>query len=72
METSSKLYEDKQATIKRVLADRITPQARYINVLITDIHEIHICKTFYMVDTISNMHLSDLDSKPHVRKVSNI
>ena len=39
---SSKLYEDNQATIKRVMADRITLKARPIGVLITDLHELHI------------------------------
>ena len=56
----SKLYEDNQATIKIVSEERITPQARPLDTLITDIHEIHICKKFYTVDTISNMQLADL------------
>ena len=36
----SKIYEDKQATIKIVMANRITPQARPL--LITARHEIHL------------------------------
>ena len=51
----------------RVLAYIITTQYRTINVLITDIHELHILKTFEMVDTRSNMQHSDLNSKPHGR-----
>ena len=61
----SKLYEGKQATIKRVLADRINPQARQIDVLITALHKLRLRKTFDMVDTISNMQLADLKSNPH-------
>ena len=34
----SKIYEDNQATIKIVLVDIITPQARLLGVLITAIH----------------------------------
>ena len=61
----SKLYPYNQATIKIFLADRITPQARPLGGLITDIHKFHLRKTFDMVDTRSNMQLSDLNSKPH-------
>ena len=56
----SKLYEDNQAKIKRVLEEMINPQVRPLGILITAIHKIHICKKFYMVDTISNMQLADL------------
>ena len=61
----SKLYEDKQAKIKIVLVGIITPLSRPINVLITALHEICPRKTVDMVDTRSNMQLSDLKSKPH-------
>ena len=59
----SKLYEDIQETIKRVLSDRITPQARPINILIIKLLEIHLLYTFYMVDTRSNIQLADINSK---------
>ena len=42
----SKIYEDNQATIKRVLADIITPQAKPLNVLITSLYEINLRKKF--------------------------
>ena len=42
--TQSKLYEENQATIKGVMADRISPQARPLDVLITALHEIHLRK----------------------------
>ena len=61
----SKLYKDNQATIKRVPADQITPQARPLEVLITALHELYLRKTFDMVYTRSNMQLADLSSKPH-------
>ena len=64
----SKLYEDNQETIKIVLADRITPQAIPLGILITARHELYIRKTFGIVDTISNMQLLDLNSKPHGEK----
>ena len=67
--TSSKLYEDNQATIKIVLTDRITLQARPLNILITVLHEIHLRKNFNMVDTRSNIQLADLNSKPHEKKM---
>ena len=59
----SKLYEDNQVTIKILLADRITPLARHPNVLITALHDIRLLNTFEMVDTRSNMQLSDIKSK---------
>ena len=37
-----KIYEDNQSTIKRVLANIITPQDRTIDVLITAHNEIHL------------------------------
>ena len=40
----SKLYEDKQSTLKRVFADIITPQDKPIDVLITAIHELYLRK----------------------------
>ena len=40
----SKLYEDNQAINKRVLVDRITPQVRPIDVLITVLHKLHLRK----------------------------
>ena len=64
----SKIYKNSQETITIVLADRITPQARYLNILITAIHELHLRKTFDMVDPRSNMHLANLNYKPHVGK----
>ena len=45
--------------------DRITPQYIPFDVLITAIHELHLRKTFEMVDTRSTMQLSDLNSKHH-------
>ena len=46
--------------------DRINLQAIPLDVIITAIHELHIRKTFEMVDTRSNMQLTDLNSRPHV------
>ena len=53
--TPPKLYEDNKATIKRLFMDMITPQARPLDVLITALHDIHLCKKFDMVDTRSNI-----------------
>ena len=64
----SKLYDDNQAIIKRFLVEIINTQSRPLSVLITDLHELHVQKTFEMVDTRSKMQLSDLNSDPHVRK----
>ena len=50
------------------MADRITPQARPIDVLNTTIHELHPRYFLTMVDTILNIQISDLNSKPHGRK----
>ena len=61
----SKLYEDNQEKIQIVLADRITPQVRPLNVLITGLHELNLQKRFEMVDTRSYMQLDDLNSKTH-------
>ena len=41
---SSKLYEDKKSRIKSVLENRITPQVRSLDVLITALYELHIWK----------------------------
>ena len=61
----SKIHEENQATIKRLMLDRITLQARPIDVLITTIHELHPRFFLTMVDTRLNMQISDLNSKPH-------
>ena len=65
---SSNLYEDNQATIKIVLVYSITPQYRPLNLLITTLCGICLCKTFDMVDTRSNMQLADINSMPHGEK----
>ena len=62
------MYEDNQEKIKRVLRERITPQDRPLDVLITVLHELNLRNTFKMVHTRSNIQLADLNSKPHVRK----
>ena len=64
----SKIYSDNPAIIKRLLADRITPQARPLGFLINALYEIHLRKIFDMVYTRSNMQLADLNSKPHCGK----
>ena len=51
------MYEDNQALIKSVLAERITPQARPLDVLIAALHELHPMKIFEMLDTRSNKRL---------------
>ena len=67
--TPYKLYEDDQATIKKGLVNRITPKARPLDALITSLHRICLQKTYYMVDTRSNMQLADLNYKLHGRKI---
>ena len=64
----SKIQEDNQATIRRLLEDIITPQARPLNVLITAFHELHLRKIFEIAETRSNMQISDLNSKPNEKK----
>ena len=61
----SKIYYNNQETLKRrVLENIINPQARYLNVLITVTHKLHLI-FFEMLDTISNMQLDYLNSKPN-------
>ena len=67
--TTSKIYDNNQAKIKIVVVEIITPQVGTLNFLITDIHEIHLQKTFEMVDTRSNMQLVELNSNPHSGKI---
>ena len=52
-------------TTKQFLSDSITPQYRPIEILITALHKFHIRKKFVIVDTRSNMQISDHKSKPH-------
>ena len=47
----------------------IKPQARPLDVFVATLREIHLRETFYMVNTISNMQLSDLNSKPYGGKI---
>ena len=61
----SKLYEENQAIMKIVLEYRIKTQSRNLDVIITAIHEHHIRKIFDILDTISNMQISELNSKTH-------
>ena len=67
--TLSKLYEDNQAKIKIVLEYRITPKVRPLDVLINALDKIHLCKKFDIVERISNMQISDINSKPHGGKI---
>ena len=65
IEYPSKLYEENQETIKRVSAYRITTQPSPLDVLITALHYLHLCKKFDMVDIRSKMKLADINSKTH-------
>ena len=65
----SKLYENNQATIKRVLSDIITLQSRPLVVLVVILWEICLRKSLDMVDTRSNTQLSDINSKPRGGKI---
>ena len=47
------------------MSDRITPEVRPFEVLITDLHNIYLLKTFEMIDTRSNMKLYYLNYKPN-------
>ena len=64
--TSPKLYEDNQTTTKRVSEDRITPRSD----LLTSCSMLNtsFIKIFEILETRSNMLLSDLNSKPHYVK----
>ena len=57
-------YEDNQATIKQVLKDRITPEARPLDVLITGLHEHKLRGTFSIHDCRSDLQLAYFNSKP--------
>ena len=52
------------------MVNRITPKAIPIDVLLTSLHELHLRKNIEMVDTRSNIQLSELNSNPHGVKVS--
>ena len=65
----SKIYEDNQAKVLRILADRTNLQPRPLVVLITALHNIYLEKTFGMADTRSKIQLADLNSKPHGGKI---
>ena len=57
----SKNYQNNQATIKILMVDRITPQARPIDLLITALHEFSLRNTFEMMYTRSKMQLAYLN-----------
>ena len=57
-------YKDNKATIQSVLADRITPAARSIDVLITSLHDHHSCGRFALQYCRSDMQHADTNSKP--------
>ena len=63
--TSINSLHEQQGKIKWVLSDRIPPQSRTVNFLITAINEHHPRKTFDMVDIRLNMQPFDLNYKPH-------
>ena len=48
-----------------VLVEIISPQYRPLIILIANLHEHNLSKTFDMVGKRSNMKLYDLNSKPH-------
>ena len=57
-------YEDNQATVAAVLADRTMPRLRHIDVLISSLHEWHSSKHFTVHQTKTNMMLADVNTKP--------
>jgi hypothetical protein len=57
-------YEDNQATVASVLADRTMPRLRHIDVLITSLHEWHLAKHFALHQTRSDLMLADVNTKP--------
>ena len=58
-------YEDNQATIQIVLANRVTPQVRHLDSLIMALHEWHTCKYFLPIYMNTNLMLADANTKPH-------
>ena len=56
-ELPSKLYEENEATIKRVSEDRITTKYRPLDFLVTILHDIHLSKILDMVNTRSEMKI---------------
>ena len=57
-------YEDNQATIRQVLANRLTPQVRHLDVLITWLNEQHLKGIFTPHYTKTTHMLADFNTKP--------
>ena len=62
------MYKENQATIKRLLENRITNPVRQLDVLITTINDLHIHNTLDMLGTRSNIQFANINSKPHGRQ----
>ena len=58
-------YEDNQATIACVLANRVSNNLRHVDVMIRALHEWYIAKHFVPGYTNTNNQLADLNTKPH-------
>lgn len=58
------VHEDNHATIQQVLKDRLTPQIKHLDVLITWLHEHHLKGTFVPSYTDSINMLADYNTKP--------
>lgn len=60
----SPVYEDNQATCKRVLTQRISAEARDVDARICQLHQYKLTGVFTAVDTRSQAQLADINSKP--------
>jgi len=61
-------YEDNQATIHQVLQDRLTPQVRHLDVLITWLHEQYIRGSYNLAYEQSKLMTADVGTKPQPGK----
>ncbi len=62
--TPTTTYEDNSATISQVLKDRITPKARPVDILVTNLHDLYLQEVFEIKSCKTNYMLADINSKP--------
>ena len=59
------IFEDNNATIAQVLRDRLTPRTKYLDILVTWLHEQYSRQRIVPIRATSDNQKSDYNSKPH-------
>ena len=58
-------YEDNDATIHQIQADKLTPRIKHLDIMMTWQHEQEAYKTYVAIYCRTDLNKSDINTKPH-------